>query len=69
METPLMNELEKSLMFNGMINGSDTKRECEVTRCQNYIMLLEDRIKHLESLIETKDSIIKFQEGMKEGHY
>lgn len=59
METPLMSEIDKSLMLDGIKNGSDIKRECEFLRCKSYIGLLEDRIRHLDFITMYHNMIIE----------
>lgn len=61
MSTHLKSDSEKSLMFDAIENGSGIKRECEIIRCKSYIIQLEARIVHLESIGATKDNIIESQ--------
>lgn len=64
MTTPLKSEMDKSLMFDGIRNGSNIKRETELLKCKSYIMLLEDRIRHLETINKSSDFIIAAQERL-----
>lgn len=64
MTTPLKSEMDKSLMFDGIRNGSHIKREPELLRCKSYIMLLEDRVRHLETINKSSDFIIAAQERL-----
>lgn len=64
MKTTFKSELEKDIMFTGMKSGSDIKRETELLRCKSYIMLLEDRIRHLGTINKSSDFIIAAQERL-----
>jgi hypothetical protein len=66
MKTEFKSELDIEILLRNIENGTAINAESAFLKIKDYINSLEDRIRHLETLEESKDTIIDVQKRLLE---